>query len=474
VKRQVCLATNPKNDKSRKTHIRKLSASELAIGMYISELDRPWKTTPFPIRGFYIRDRDEIKRLTVHCNYVFIDTKKGIIPVEKDNQAARTEESLGDVFCGKLEPIVAKTNTYPVVETLKKEMPIAYKLHDNLLNELNIVMTQATNHCLKSVKNLVDVSHDVVDSLLRNPDALLWLVRARKVDNKSYYYMLRSALWAILFGRHLGLAKTDLRILALSLLLKDIGKLQLPKVLLLKQQPKDSAPSVDPEIGQIIIVNTVEMLQTLADLPPKVIKTIKMSREWLNGSGFPDKLRGDQILFLSKVASIASFYDDVSYFQSTKRVISVAQAISYFYKVRGIQFQNELVVEFVKAVGLYPTGSLVKLTTDEIGIVIEQNDQRRLKPKVMLVLNAQQQVLKKRQIIDLFEDDQRKQALLEAGKKAAKVGDRIDITQNVELDDYPIDLDEVRNIHIGNNTKKSFFSMFTSTNVRRDKEEVNG
>jgi hypothetical protein len=102
----------------------------------------------------------------------------------------------------------------------------------------------------------------------------------------------------------------------------------------------------------------------------------------------------------------------------------------------------------------------VKLTTGDIGIVVEQNDQRRLKPKVMLLLNAQQRVFKKLQIIDLFEDDQRKQALLDSGKKAATVGEKIDITQNVALADYPINIDDVRKMRRLTKTKKSFFSFF--------------
>jgi response regulator RpfG family c-di-GMP phosphodiesterase len=435
----------------------RINVNQLRIGMYVCGLDRPWQQTPFPIHGLYIRDLTEVKQLCIHCQHVFIDTVKGIAPITVESKEVPKKTVS---YRGKLAPMQPNAAIKLSVESLKKELPIAQKIYNALLAEVDLVMTQASNQCLKTVKRLHELSHQMVDSVVRNPDAFVWLVRVRKMQGLPYYYVVRSALWAVLLGRHLGLSKGDLRVVAASIFFKDIGKFQLDKVQRAKLDASEVGTLIDADIGQTVIQATISLLRGFADIHPKIFKTIKMHYERLNGSGFPDGLQGDDIFLLAKITAIASFYDEVTYPQGAKCALPASRSVSRLYAIRGIEFQDDLVVEFIKAIGLYPTGTLVELSTNQVAVVTEQNYERRLKPKLLVLLDAQGQLLKKYLALDLYEDDQQKQALMDAGKKLN--AEKIDIITDLELYQYPISVEDVRDWHIAKQTKKSFFSFFSS------------
>jgi hypothetical protein len=211
------------------------------------------------------------------------------------------------------------------------------------------------------------------------------------------------------------------------------------------------------DVRALAINNTVDMLRQFSCVHPKVIKIVKMHGERLNGSGFPKQLQGDQIFLLSKIASIASYYDRVTYKADAKCATPASQSFSRLYSVRGVQFQDELVVEFIQAIGLYPTGTLVKLTNQEVAVVAEQNYERRLKPKVLVVVDVQGEAMDKLVLRDLYECDKRHHASLHSGKNEMQ---KLDILEDIEPYKYPIKVSKMREYYLAINTKKSFFSIF--------------
>ncbi|MFT7387273.1 MAG: HD-GYP domain-containing protein (c-di-GMP phosphodiesterase class II) [Candidatus Endobugula sp.] len=426
----------------------KLDVRYIELGMYVSALDRPWQKTPFPIQGFYVRDRSEIKQLKVHCQYVYIDIIKGIAPSDKTLLDVKTAQDLPDTYRGPLKAIYVDDKVYQDRQTVASEMTLAHAVYDRLMLEMATVMGQITTRSKVSPMPFINASYAMVDSIVRNPDAFMWLVRVRKMDKKDpFYYLLRSAAWSVVFGQHLGLSKTNLRVLALSTILRDVGRLTLPKVLL---SIKAGDPC-DSGVGKIVVEQTITLLKDISDIPPKVIKTVSMMFERLNGSGYPKQLQGDEISFLSKIAGVAVFYDEATYRKGELCSIPSSQSISRLYEARGKQFQDDLVVEFIKAFGLYPTGTLVKLSTGEIAIVAEQNYARRLKPRVMVVVDKRGEALDQLDHVDLMVGDMRSIALplpSHVRKTEAQIPSRIDIAEDVQPYDYPIKVTKIRERYI--------------------------
>jgi len=442
----------------------KIDVNEATIGMFISGLDRPWTQTPFPIQGFYLRDLDEISQLKLHCNHVFIDVIKGVAPVKTNLRALPAKSRMSRPVDlspasvpAKLAPIKVKPNTYKHHEPLKKEVVRAQQLHQKVFGAVGEVMSQLDNGRLVSAHETKRAAGEMVDSVLRNPDAFTWLSRVRDVDEHTYGHAVRSAVWAILLGRHIGLARGELNTLALGVLIKDVGKTHLPKQLLVKFE-RNTQEQAEYET---FVDKSVEILRQLPGVEPRVIAVVKTHRERINGSGFPQHLRGDKIPLLGKIAGIVTFYDEVTNPRGASYPISPSQAVSRLYEVRGVEFQEDLVVEFIRAIGLYPTGTLVELTTGEVGVVVEQNFERRLKPKVMVILNALKQGIKKPFMLDLSEDERQKQALVDSGKKSSDEIERIEIAQDLEPGSYEVDINQIRDDYILRSGKKSLFSFLS-------------
>jgi len=203
----------------------------------------------------------------------------------------------------------------------------------------------------------------------------------------------------------------------------------------------------------------VDILRKTPGVEPRVISVVKTHCERLNGSGFPLHLQGDKIPLLGKIAGIVTFYDNTTNPRGASQPTAPSKAVSRLYELRNAQFQEELVVEFIRAIGLYPTGTLVELSTGEIGVVVEQNFERRLKPKVMLVLDAVRSPMDPPQLLDLAEDEKRKQALIDAGKKAPGDVEKIEIARDLEPGSVDVNVGEIRDNYIMKHQKSGIMSL---------------
>ena len=444
----------------------KVEVNELTVGMFVSGLDRPWTQTPFPLQGFYIRDLEEIKELKVHCQFVYIDVVKGASPVtsrlrklrpEKSADSRKQSRNAKNARITDVAPLKIRRNAYPHVEPIEKEINNAKQLHQQVYHAVGSIMEQVdSNHHQIPISETRRLASDMVDSIVRSPDAFTWLSRVREKDEYTYSHAVRSAIWAILFGRHIGMPKTDLDILAMGVLLKDIGKTRLPKHLL-EQKKRDDA---EQSAFEKFIDYGVDILRKLPDIKPRVTSVVKTHCERVNGSGFPNHLRGDKIPLLGKIAGIVTFYDETINPRGEQYPLSPSKAVAKLYDLREVEFQEELVVEFIRAIGLYPTGTLVELSTGEVGVVVEQNFDRRLKPKVMVVLDPVKQELYEPMLVDLAEEERKNQEKLDSGKYTASEIDRIEIVRDLEPGAYQIDVTEIRDNYISGKPAPGLMSVF--------------
>ena len=361
----------------------KVEVHQVKVGMFISRLDRSWAQTPFPIQGFYIRDAEEIKQLKTHCNFVFIDVIKGIAPVISKLKTSSSAKSNANVsrrltkekpVSVSLAPLKFRHNIYlPAVTSLKIELVKAKQLHLKVFSAVTEVMLSLENSGCVSVQGTKRVASEMVDSILRNPDAFTWLSQVREHDAHTYSHAVRSAVLAILFGRQIGLSKRDLNVLAMGVLLKDVGKIKIDSALLLLSE----RTTVEEANYEKFVALGIEMLGASGDVDRRVVEVVQSHCERLNGSGFPQQLVGDKIPLLAKIAGIVTFYDEVTNPRGATQPVAPSKAVSQLYELRNIAFQEELCVEFIRSIGLYPTGTLVELNTGEVGVVVEQNLQRR-------------------------------------------------------------------------------------------------
>ncbi len=387
----------------------KVYSSDLTLGMYVSRLDKPWTQTPFPLQGFFIKSANDIKELNFHCSYVYIDTEKGREPVALHHDADIKKEIEPEhqlqlktpiQRIGKIKPIKIVHDQYAEVAPLKREIVNARAMHSKMTEVIGDIYEKMADGAAPNLKKAERATTEMVDSVLRNPDAFTWLSRVRERDEHTWGHSVRSSVWAVIFGRHIGLSRDELIILATGVLLKDVGKVKLPSSILTiaKRNPAQE------NLYRSFIGHSINILRSIPELDRRVLKVVSSHCERLDGSGFPKGLVGDKIPLLAKIAGIVTVYDEISNPRGVGQTLSPSKAIGWLYKVRNRAFQEQLVVEFIQAIGVYPTGTVVELSTGDVGVVVEQNFDRRLRPIVAIVMDSLGKTLEKMKIFDMNAD----------------------------------------------------------------------
>lgn len=391
---------------------RKVFVQDLELGMFVSNLDRPWHQTPFPIQGFYIRSQDDIRAVTSHCKWVSIDVAEARQSHEntKDSRIAfgrskaASDKKRQEI---KLPPLnIREPVHHPKLSSLSKELKVSRRLMLDAEAALHRVFQSVQENRLPDLKDVARVTRDMVSSVLRNPDALLWLSRTRDYDNHTYQFSLNMTVWALICGRELGLNEGLLNHLGMGCLLSQVGKLKLPVAMLETEGHLDAD---DLALYRSYVEKGVQSLAE-AGLSRAVLSVVQNHRERHNGTGFPEGVRGDRIPLLAKVAGLAEFFESLVGPRKHLEAMTPARAVSLLYDLRNIEFQEDLVEKFISAVGVYPTGSLVELNDGVRGVVVCHSPERRLWPKVMVMTDPAHRALKTAKVIDLAKYNEGKAA----------------------------------------------------------------
>ena len=366
----------------------KIEVTDLKLGMFVSALDRPWSQTSFPLQGFALRSNREIMAIRSLCQYVYIDEAKtkNIAPAKLkakgfDNTQGNYRQSQAPLKLahGRYS---ARANT-----PSSRDIGKAEKTFEQTTLNLRSIHKQIHEGANVEEKEINQTAGLMVRSAMENPVAITWIALLQKNDEGAYGQSLRSATWAIICARHMGLDEAEIKRLAAGVMLKDIFRTEMDET-----RPDTMA-----------IEKTVEKLRD-ANVHPKIISVVKYHREKFNGTGKPYGVSGEKIPLLARIAAIATAYDERIYPIDSSAPIAPSAAAKHIYEQRGRAFQEELAIEFIECTGLYPLGTLVKLNTGETACVVKSNPQRRLRPEVLVVRNAEGQRLQTPAKADLAAD----------------------------------------------------------------------
>ncbi len=355
----------------------------LKPGMYVAALDRPWLETPFNIQGFYVRERNDIDRIGKHCVSVWVDPRK---PKLDSGLTSRAKSTL-------LKPIVENSVTF------SDELPEARKALANSSEVLAKAFEKLKSKGLVDVPAVQSAIDPLIESVLRNDEVVAALIRMRRKGEYLFNHSLAVSVWAALLGRHLGFEKKRLAYLAKGAALLDVGMVTLPS------QITASSAALDEESRltvQTHVMAGVHLLEKQASVvSPLVLEMIASHHERFDGSGYPGGIANTAIPLFGRIAGLVDTYDAMI----TPRPYAVCrtsfQAMQELSDMKDELFQGSLVEQFMQAIGVFPTGSLVKLNTGEIGVVVQQNSARRLRPKIVVILDPKGDKLDKLVAVDL-------------------------------------------------------------------------
>ncbi|MCW9016614.1 MAG: DUF3391 domain-containing protein [Kangiellaceae bacterium] len=363
-------------------HSRRVEANELCVGMYVSQLPVPWSATPFPLEGVLIRNHADIECLTKYGQHFVIDETRSLTLGMPNLLADIYQRSrLKIVRDDKKEPKPWQkfsSRRYKTCRSLSKELMSANKLFDRIGKIISCLHRDPELNRLKNTRELESISEAIVDSMMGNPDALVWLSKVRSCGSVIYDHTLRTAVWATLIGRNMGLLKSSLQAMNEAILLSGVGKICLKK--------KDWANCDSLEIDRNFAAWSNYAIRKLSHskIEPKVLTILANMTERLNGTGFPHQKMKKGIPYLAQIAYLAEAFELSMNPITKKKKRSVGESLARLYWCRDSLFDGELIEELIQAVGLYPPGSLVELSSGEKGVVIEASKKRRIRPSVLL------------------------------------------------------------------------------------------
>jgi len=359
------------------------SVKGLVLGMYVSRLDRPWLETSFPLQGLRIDCQDELQNLRRVCSYVYVDTARGPSPELRFRQYDPPGTTYDAAAASEIARL--RKNEWTLQTGLADELGAATAAHESLKHSIEEVMADLEVGRALDLPKLKAGVDAMIESIVRNPSAFAWLKEIKRRDSYSYQHALGCAIWAASFGRHLGLDKTELQSLALGGLLCDVGKTRLPNDLLLRCGPLSDE---EAELVRRHVQHSLEIVEQASGLPPAIVEMVATHHERHDGSGYPWGLKGGGIPIFGRIMGLVDSYDAMTGIRPYASSRSPHQAVTELYERRGSLFQAELVEQFIQACGIYPTGSLVELSTGQVGVVTEVHTLKRLRPKLMLLLDA--------------------------------------------------------------------------------------
>ena len=403
----------------------KIETSNLECGMYVAQLDRPWLETPFLFKGFEIRDDKELRLLRNFCKHVYVDATQGSVPQKKVMEARSRAEKYTQSLAApatRLEHAMRPSLTRRLVDALARldrtgtlvtffqtkhyrnavptrlEAPKAALAYDTAAAVLQDVLEQFQQGRGLDTPRLKVAAGPLIDSILRNQDTMAWLVCLRKRETSGTQRSIGSAVWAVILGRHLGFERPGLETLALGGMLLDLGNAKLPPDVLAKPGPLDDVERV---IVKKHVAVGLDLVKNALGLNADVLAMIQHHHERHDGSGYPKGFQGADVPVFGRIAGLIDCFDAMTTKRPYAPAKSAYDAVRELNALSGLGFQRELVEQFVQAVGMFPTGSLVELNSGEVAVVVEQNRVQRLRPKLMLLLTAAKTPVSRHALLDL-------------------------------------------------------------------------
>ncbi|WP_243361673.1 HD-GYP domain-containing protein [Fundidesulfovibrio terrae] len=387
----------------------KISVSNLKPGMYVTNPGLSQEGNP----NIYLAERllagvDDIREIA-EANHAdaFVDTEKGTFFTGNPRYKKELENPFAAVTTDSPSEVDGTVNFDAVVLALE-EAERQYKGFLNYSREFMSGLKVAKEIDMKECEGFID---DVIKQAEEVGGALQFLSKLKQFDDYSYTHNLNVSMLSVLFGRHLGFGRDNLMILGLSGLFHDIGKLLIPARILKKPGKLTQAEAM---VMMKHPVYSRDILLKQRDIPADVVRAAYEHHEYHAGGGYPEGIAGDRIGKASSLISIVDTYDAVTSDRCYRPAVHSYKAVSLIFSLKGKSFSPALTDHFIRFVGVYPVGAIVVLDNGRKAIVIEQNQENLLFPKVRVILDEKNRYCTPRDI-DLLKE--------RGGRRAAHVVD---------------------------------------------------
>lgn len=360
--------------------IKKIATNKLKVGMYIHDLDASWMNHPFLSSRLSVKSQQTIDEvIAAGIKHVYIDTERGLdyelaVPLEEvrrridDSRQQLAEEQIGltrqvsfESELIRAQTIVHEANT--AVRTFMQDVRFGRQLESDVVDE---------------------VVDNITESVFRNKDALITLSRIKTVDQYTFMHSISVCVLMTSFARAMEYDAETTRQIAVGSLLHDLGKMRVPPEILNKP-----GPLTDDEF--LVMKRHVDYGEELlaehdwmSDLSMRVVLE---HHERIDGTGYPHGLFGDELSDVGRMSAIVDVYDALTSNRCYKKSWEPTYTLGKMMEWSRDHFGEAVTHQFVRCVGIYPVGTLVRLNSGKLAVVIEQHEDHLLQPRVRVVFD---------------------------------------------------------------------------------------
>ncbi|AKF44579.1 HD-GYP domain-containing protein [Pseudomonas fragariae (ex Marin et al. 2024)] len=360
--------------------LKKIPVADLALGMYIHKICRRWSNDPFWIGlvEVMLDDVEVLERIQQSgTKEVWIETGKSRVLAPRPSAPSASDD------------------TTPA--SLEKEMLRARLICGRARDAVMCMFTEARMGRAMDVDNVQLLVEEISNSILRHPHALISLSRLKTSDEYTYMHSVAVCALMVALAKRMGMSDDQVREAGVAGLMHDVGKMMIAPAVLNKPgrltRDEFEIMKAHPELGVKILMDTQPVAASVIDV-------CLHHHEKVDGSGYPHGLKGDQISIFARMGAVCDVYDAITSDRPYKKGWGVAHSIREMASWQG-HFDDVVFQSFVKTVGIYPIGTLVRLESGRLGVVVEQGQASLLKPKVKVFMSARTGKTFAAQVIDL-------------------------------------------------------------------------
>lgn len=384
------------NEKLESKGLESVTPEQLRIGLFIF-IDLPWFLHPFTLNSFKIKSEEQLRELRAleQTHFRYDPNRSDALPIAGRNKpggekhtetgaAVLESRSQASVLTESAEsaPVMAeKLARVRQVAEFQQRVDHVEKAFVKAVAVMRNINRNLLNRPQETLEDMNGLVGEMVSAFLTHPEVALHVMSEKCGGEEVYYHSLNTSILSMMLAKALDLGAEQGQMLGVGALLHDIGLMEVPDRVLKKRPEEYTRP--ERELRAMHVEYGVKMGKQIG-LSNEVLAIIAQHHEMADGSGFPQGVKLEKMVPLARIVSMVNFYDNLCNPVDMNQAITPHEALSFMFAQRRAKFDPQLLQLMIRCLGVYPPGSVVKLSNEVVALVVSVNPKKPLRPWVLI------------------------------------------------------------------------------------------